>query len=317
MLPGSGISDYVTASITPQIQTARLSLNYRFGDGKVDPIDNSTQPVTGSWTGPYLGIGGGYSAANNELTFADRSPVPGSIFTADVNGIGSDGGFLSFTGGYDYQINWKFVVGAFADADFSNARHSDSLNVSVDDLSLSGTIYSRLHDIIMVGGRLGYLSTSDTLLFASAGYANAGFGDTNISVSIDDSGDAVLIDGKRFSGFFVGGGVETKINDALSLKAEYRYIDLASENMTTAAGDQRCSVDEIRPDGANGARLDKLSLRRSRGTRRTLEIGKDGQRISPHQKRDRGRTAPARLVPIWAAPAQAASEPSCPGSRST
>ena len=37
---------------------------------------------------------------------------------------------------------------------------------------------------------------------------------------------------KRFSGVFIGGGAETRINDAISLKAEYRYLDLGSERMT-------------------------------------------------------------------------------------
>jgi outer membrane immunogenic protein len=46
-----------------------------------------------------------------------------------------------------------------------------------------------------------------------------------------------LFDGKRFSGVFVGGGAETRINDALSLKAEYRYLDLGSESMTTPLDD--------------------------------------------------------------------------------
>ena len=35
----------------------------------------------------------------------------------------------------------------------------------------------------MVGGRIGYLTAPDTLLFVSAGYANAGLGDTNIPLA--------------------------------------------------------------------------------------------------------------------------------------
>ena len=83
----------------------------------------------------------------------------------------------------------------------------------------------------MVGGRIGYLTAPDTLLFVSAGYANAGLGDTNIAVNAGNASEELaVIDGKRFSGGFVGGGVETRINDSLSLKAEYRYADFGSEN---------------------------------------------------------------------------------------
>jgi outer membrane immunogenic protein len=90
----------------------------------------------------------------------------------------------------------------------------------------------------MVGGRLGCLMTPDTLLFGSAGYANAGLDDTNLRAGLDFGGQnvisesTVLFGSKRFSGVFVGGGAETRINDSLSLKTEYRYLDLGSENMT-------------------------------------------------------------------------------------
>src|SRR6185437_1997193 len=87
---------------------------------------------------------------------------------------------------------------------------------------------------LTVGARVGYLTTPDTLLFVSAGYANAGLSDTNIDVNSGNASEELaVIDGKRFSGGFVGGGVEIRINDALSLKAEYRYADFGSENASS------------------------------------------------------------------------------------
>jgi outer membrane immunogenic protein len=85
VLPGTGVSDFVGASLKPQIQTGRVSLNYRFGDGTADPVDNSVPPVVGNWTGAYLGFGAGYGTATNDITLADRSPVPGSIFNVDID----------------------------------------------------------------------------------------------------------------------------------------------------------------------------------------------------------------------------------------
>jgi outer membrane immunogenic protein len=161
-----------------------------------------------------------------------------------IDGIGNQGGFISGALRYDYQTSPRIVIGAFADADFSNLRHSTSLKISQDDATLGVGIRSEFKDIFMVGGRVGYLTTPDTLIFASAGYANAGLSDTQIGASIDvgginDSAGTVLFGGKRFSGVFVGGGAETRINDELSLKAEYRYVDLGSESMTFAS--QRCA----------------------------------------------------------------------------
>ena len=39
------------------------------------------------------------------------------------------------------------------------------------------------------------------------------------------------------SGGFIGGGIETRLNDSLSLKAEYRYIDLGSETVKLLPND--------------------------------------------------------------------------------
>ena len=232
ILPGSGISDVLSASIKPQIQTARLSLNYRFGDGKQDVIDNSIPPITSSWTGPYIGIGTGYSVANNKATLQDRSPSPGSIFNVVVDGIGSDGGFISGTVGYDFQFKPKFVIGAFFDADLSNLHHSNKLNLSGGGDSLGASSSTEFDNILMIGGRLGYLVTPDTLLFGSVGYANAGMDETDLHIGINgEGGSFTLIDGNRFDGVFFGGGIETKIWDSLSLRAEYRYVDLGSQNM--------------------------------------------------------------------------------------
>ncbi|MBS0239720.1 MAG: outer membrane beta-barrel protein [Proteobacteria bacterium] len=210
-------------TLKPQTQTVRMSLNYRFGDGKKDVVDNSIPPITSSWTGPYLGFGAGYSVAQKQETF------PSGASTLN-NPVSNNGGFISATVGYDYQFSKKFVVGALADADMSNLRYKD-------ELSFSGTpIYESrggFKNILMVGGRLGYLTAPDTLLFVSGGYANAGLEETTISLG---GTGAILYDAKRISGAFIGAGLESKIWDSLSIKAEYRYIDLASENLELFPG---------------------------------------------------------------------------------
>ena len=117
-------ADSLTTTLKPTIQTARVSLNYRFGDGKQEPVDNSIPPVTSSWTGVYMGLGGGYSVADTRISAADGFDGEGA------GHIGSDGGMVSFTLGYDRQLNTKFVVGAFADADYMNSHYSSNLNVN-------------------------------------------------------------------------------------------------------------------------------------------------------------------------------------------
>jgi outer membrane immunogenic protein len=221
-----------TDTVKPQLQSLRLSLNYRFGDRKNDVVDNPPAPVTSSWTGPYLGIGGGYSIADNMLELDTGGPFASTSTSRE----GSQGGFISVSAGYDLQIRPRIVIGAFADADFANLHHSESLEISDGGDVLGATLRNDFSDILMVGGRLGYLVTPDTLLFASGGYANAGLGDTTINCNCGDllvvPPQGRIFAGKRFSGAFIGGGIETKIWDALSIKAEYRYVDLSSSNVT-------------------------------------------------------------------------------------
>jgi outer membrane immunogenic protein len=244
ILPGSGASDFITGSIKPQIQTGRVSLNYRFGNGQNEAPDNSIPPVTSSWTSAYLGVGGGYGVAKNTLELADRSqPDPGSLFSAGIP-FGHDGGILFATVGYDYQISPSFVIGAFGDADYSHLQQGNNLTLSLgEDAEVRGGTNTEFKNMLMVGGRLGYLVRPDTMLFVSGGYANVEADDTHLYVGasvegIDiGGGGTTLISGRRFDGGFIGGGVETRLNDYLSLKAEYRYIDLGSETVKLLPND--------------------------------------------------------------------------------
>lgn len=243
ILPGSGADEFITGSIKPQIQTGRISLNYRFGDGKTEAPDDSIPPVTSSWTGAYIGVGGGYGVAKNTLELSDRSSEPGSIFSAGIP-FGHDGGILFATAGYDYQISPRFVIGAFGDADYSHLKQSNSLSFAIDeDAEIRAGTKTQLKNMLMVGGRIGYLARPDTLLFVSGGYANVEADDTNLALGISVEGETVagggttLISGRRLSGGFIGGGIETRLNDSLSLKAEYRYIDLGSETVKLLPND--------------------------------------------------------------------------------
>jgi len=232
----SGLSEVITGSIKPQIQTGRISLNYRFGDGKTEAPDNSIPPITSSWTSPYFGVGAGYGIANNDLNLSDR-PTQGSIFDVGIP-LGHDGGFLSATVGYDYQISPRFVIGAFGDADYSHLRQGNSLSLSLGDLDINGGTSTEFKNLLMVGGRLGYLMWPDTMLFVSGGYANVEADATHLSGGASFDGvplggiSGTLIGDKNLSGGFIGGGIETRLTDTLSLKAEYRYIDLGKESVT-------------------------------------------------------------------------------------
>ena len=234
------INDFVTTELAPDIQTVRLSLNYRYGLGSKDQEavhDASSGPVNRSWTGPYAGIGGGYGAANNNVTLTEGPALPPGFFTVDLDGLSHKGGLFTMGAGYDIQTHPSIVVGGFIDYDLASIEHEDTLSVSFGAPVLNVSLKTEFENILMIGARAGYLTAPDTLLFATAGYARSEMSNLTFAGSIGGGNLAgVLASGETYSGFFAGAGVETMLTSDISLKAEYRYIDLGSEPITLLPG---------------------------------------------------------------------------------
>src|SRR3982074_81190 len=76
-----------------------------------------------SWTGCYIGGGGGYGLWNQENTWFDNGP-PRTQFSQTTT-EGGRGHFGTVGGGCDYQFGFaglNLVVGAFGDFDFSSLK---------------------------------------------------------------------------------------------------------------------------------------------------------------------------------------------------
>ena len=235
LLPGTApeINNFVTTKLDPDIQTARVSLNYRFGlggDTGVEPEEPSAS--MGSWTQFYLGIGGGYAFTNEELTLSSgrRSGAPFG-FNVGFDGFGGEGGALTIGGGYDYQFAPKFVAGLLIDYTMHGADTDLDLNI---DNFLTANVGFGLDNELSVGGRLGYLVTPATLIYGSIGYSRIELDDARLSVNVDGLGSfgTRVASSGAIDGFFLGGGIETKITDNISLKLDYRYTNGDSEQIT-------------------------------------------------------------------------------------
>src|SRR5262245_40547677 len=72
-----------------------------------------------SWTGGYVGAGGGYGMWNQENTLFDDADI-GALTTPVTTG--GRGYFGTVQGGCDYQIGSKWVIGVFGDYDFSSIK---------------------------------------------------------------------------------------------------------------------------------------------------------------------------------------------------
>ncbi len=198
------------------------------------------------WSGPWLGIYGGYGFARpggsfdvtgdpNDVTPAIRSQVDGS----GAGAISASGFLGGVQGGWNLRLSTDVVVGVEADIGYAglrggrvgggtipapyNAPYSISQHYSTDWQAA-------------VRARAGYLINPATLLFVEAGPAfgamryGASFGDyipaAKYSEFENASANAVKV------GLTLGVGFEYLIGPNLSLRAEYLYTRFPSMNMT-------------------------------------------------------------------------------------
>ncbi|WP_127077936.1 outer membrane protein [Rhodomicrobium lacus] len=157
-----------------------------------------------TWTGFHLGLGVGGAAVNHDIS----ASAFGGYVSGELDGVSSTGVFGTVEVGYDRQYG-NFVVGVFANYDFGDDVKSTA---SASFFGEGGSIDATLKDYWTVGGRVGYLVNTSTLAYVLAGYSEA-------SVEVDHLGS------DDFTGWTVGGGLETKLGGNWFLKGEYRYTE--------------------------------------------------------------------------------------------
>jgi outer membrane immunogenic protein len=201
------------------------------------------------WNQIYLSAGVGADALtdNGRITPPNQN---GHIFYGGP--VGGDVGW-DVSAGIDAELNQMFVVGAFANFDWSNIDtegtfHSDSTTVHVSAFNIKNAW--------TVGGRAGVLITPSTLAYGLLGYSWFDF--DNLRVSAADSsgggggGFSGMLNEPIRNGITVGGGIEQKITPNLSLKAEYRFTDLGDvhQAIDTVQIDRHSNIQMVRVGAA-------------------------------------------------------------------
>jgi outer membrane immunogenic protein len=151
-----------------------------------------------TWTGPYIGLQGGYAFGDAEVNFGldnDSSFDP-------------EGWLLGVFAGYNYQFANNVVIGIEGDAewvDLDEEGRFDDIDVDFDGgIDWQGSLR----------GRLGY-AFDRLLLHASAGFALASGG-----VDFGPDGDD---DNSTEWGWTAGAGVDYAVTDNVFLRGEYRF----------------------------------------------------------------------------------------------
>lgn len=171
--------------------------------------------------------------------------------------------------GYDRLFGDRFLIGAFADYDFyrdSDLTFSNSKWYGKD--FLSGEV--ERDGIWSAGARLGFLVTPRVLLYGMVAYSQMKL-DGNLTAHLHDpywKGNptdlAVRVE-ENVSGYSLGGGLEAKLDQRLSLKIEYRYSHFDGASGKVTGGDTNywnkdcyygCDYKVFKRVVEEGARLD-------------------------------------------------------------
>lgn len=166
------------------------------------------------WTGPYLGIHGGYAWGSSKSD---------DIFAYDLEPESWFGGIQA---GYNQQLSNNLVLGIEADVSFGDLK-DDSLVLTDVGFDIPTEASTKIETFGTVRARAGY--AFDRIL----PYVTAGLGWARQEVDYFQDYNFGLInnlnDTKTYFGWTVGAGIEAALADNWTARIEYLYTDLGSE----------------------------------------------------------------------------------------
>ena len=187
------------------------------------PIMRAPPPAF-SWTGCYIGAGGGYGLWNQE-NFHETDP--GHVATSQTTTAGGRGWFGTVQVGCDYQIAPSWVIGAQGDWDWGSLKGSPFIAIgNVGDETNSWTWGA--------GGRIGYTPMSQLLAYVSGGYTQANFDGFGLASSTTGIPNGLTIPANTYHGWYLGSGYEYGIGflPGLFWKTEYRYSSFDAADLS-------------------------------------------------------------------------------------
>lgn len=200
-------------SVEPSAGTARLGVVYKFGEDMFGaPVTAAAATPTSSWTGIYAGLNAGYGFANTEIS-------AGPVFGFD--GLGSDGFVGGGMVGFDWQLGSRVVLGAEVDAAFADIGSEISIPIAGASIEAKGKWE------VAALARAGFLLNPATMIYGLAGWAW-----TDLELEGTGPGPGFSVS-ENADGPQIGLGIEAKITDALSARAEYRHTFFDAGNFGT------------------------------------------------------------------------------------
>ena len=213
-------------------------------------------PLAASWSGFYAGLGLGLRSTRNDLTTTSVSvngvpfDLSRSVVTQPFDGTGFRANPYA---GFNWQVAPSWVVGVEGDVGlgdqttvlrgFRSSPLFGSSTFNIDGLAVKTTWDASLR------GRVGYLVTPATLVYATGGLAWQHYDVTSTCVSIVCNGatPAVVSNSTTRTGWTLGGGLETALWGNWLLRADYRYADFGTApfTITRSSAGPRLTVDHF------------------------------------------------------------------------
>ncbi len=191
--------------ITPRIGTAKASIIYALGDDA--PVSELTDAAN-RWTGPYVGLVGGQTFGVSALDITSDDDA------LSYNGFGANGMTVGGVAGLSVRAADRLVVGIEGGIYASNTETSFTLG--------GGQVYGQ-NDLWYQASLKAGVLTSDTTLI----YGFAGFGKVESKIGSRSGGtETGHTDVPDRDALHAGVGVETFVNDNISLRGEYTYTQL-------------------------------------------------------------------------------------------
>ena len=174
---------------------------------------NAFAGESSQYAGPYAGLYLGYSQGDSK-GYETGAGIVDAIDHASLARY-MFGGLV----GYNKSFSNDFIFGLEADFESRDSKKNANLTDLVGVLN-GDSVETKIQNAYSARVRLGRLFNNDkTMVFLTGGYAVVDLKKTYLL------GGAALSQSKRLNGYTVGLGAEHFINDAISLKTEYRYSD--------------------------------------------------------------------------------------------
>jgi outer membrane immunogenic protein len=190
-------------------------------------------PVS-TWTGFWISGGFGYGMMDYQHSEVD--PATGLLSSQGQDAAAK--GYVGKVGlGYDYQFMGNFVIGAFADTQWSNIGGQGSYSNSVTAGSMEILTGQYKQDWSWAAGaRIGYVALPGLLTYFNAGYTEAhfkgvGYINGDLSSAGFGSNSGVVLGSQTRGGYFLGGGTEYAVTQfpGLFWKNEVRFSDFGNK----------------------------------------------------------------------------------------